>query len=433
MIGLSISVRLFRTLSFLLIVLLGLPVLAAGEWLPDSLHGFFDLRAGMRLQDAPDQRRTSLLEGRLQLETTRQWDVATLQLRGDFIADDVAEDRNLDLEEGSGPFDLREANLLLYPLDWADLKIGRQILTWGNGDLLFLNDLFPKDWQSFLSGRDTEYLKAPSDAVMLSMFPSWGTIDVVYTPRFDPDRYVRGERLAYYNPMFGEVVGREHQARVDKRKSWFSEDELALRLSRNLSGYETALYGYLGYWKSPVGFDMESGRSTFPRLNVWGGSVRGVVLGGVMSAEVAWYDSQDDHDGDDPLLPNSELRYLLGFERELATDLTGGVQWYMEQLLDYDAYRDHLAPGQSPRDRYRQLLTLRLTWLLLNQNLTASLFGFFSPSDQDFYLRPNLSYKITDRWQVSAGANLFGGDEQHTFFGQFEDNTNIYAGIRYSF
>ncbi|MFW6031595.1 MAG: hypothetical protein ACOC9T_03300, partial [Myxococcota bacterium] len=32
----------------------------------------------------------------------------------------------------------------------------------GTGDLVFLNDLFPKDWRSFLLGRDLDYLKAPS-------------------------------------------------------------------------------------------------------------------------------------------------------------------------------------------------------------------------------------------------------------------------------
>ena len=35
-----------------------------------------------------------------------------------------------------------------------DLKIGQQVLTWGTGDYVFLNDLFPKDYQSFFSGRD---------------------------------------------------------------------------------------------------------------------------------------------------------------------------------------------------------------------------------------------------------------------------------------
>jgi len=421
-----------------LLLLAGLmpgPVSTARAGLLDDvdLHGFFDTRAGIRTTSDATQRQTSLLESRLQLDSLYQGDALTLQLRGDFIADDVEQDRSIDLEQGRGWFDLREANLLVSPTDWLDLKVGRQILTWGTGDLLFLNDLFPKDWQAFFIGRDVEYLKAPSDAVMASFFPEWGTIDVVYTPSFDADRYIRGERLSYYNPLLGRTAGRDAVARVDERNGWFSDDELSLRFSRNIGSFETALYGYLGYWKSPVGFDPGSARNTFPRLNVWGASLRGPLAEGIVNLELSWYDSRDDRGGNDPFVPNSEQRLLLGYERELGQDLTAGVQYYLEHLVDYSAYRNSLPAGMPERDENRHLFTLRLTKLLLNQNLTLSLFAYLSPSDRDFYLRPKASYKLTDNWRLSGGANFFGGSDDHTFFGQFENNSNVYAAIRYSF
>jgi hypothetical protein len=141
----------------------------------------------------------------------------------------------------------------------------------------------------------------------------------------------------------------------------------------------------------------------------------------------------DDRSGDDPLVPNSELRVLGGFERELLPEFTAGVQYYLEYLQDYKAYRRTLPGGTPVRDEYRHLLTLRLTRLLLNQNLTLSLFTFWSPSDEDFYLRPKISYKLSDAWLLTAGANLFGGKTTTSFFGQFEKNTNAYVGLRYSF
>jgi hypothetical protein len=48
-------------------------------------------------------------------------------------------------------------------------------------------------------------------------------------------------------------------------------------------------------------------------------------------------------------------------------------------------------------------------------------------------LRPKASYKITDRWLIEGGANIFVGENDYTFYNQFEDNTNVYAGVRYSF
>lgn len=398
-----------------------------------ELHGFLDLRGGSRLQEDPTQRDSSLLEGRLQLDYGHQFEAVNLQLRGDLIADEITAGEAIDLETGAGIFDLREANLVFSPSYSMDVKIGRQILTWGTGDLLFINDLFPKDWQAFFIGRDEEYLKAPSDALLVSLFPEWATIDLALTPRFDADRYLSGQRISYWNPQLGRIAGRDAVIDADQPDQWFEDYELALRLSKNIEGIELALYGYRGFWKSPLGFNATSGRAASTRLNSYGGSLRGSLKGGIANLEVGHYDSRADRDGDDPQQANSEMRYLLGYERELAKELTASGQFYLEQLLDYENYLSTLPGGQAARDEYRQVLTLRLTKLLRQQTLTLSLFSYWSPTDEDYYLRPNLKYKLNDNWLLTAGCNLFGGVQPHTFFSQLADNSNLYAGLRYSF
>ena len=426
----------FRTLTIGLLLGLTLvaPVIAMDLAAIDSdLHGFLDTRYGQRLQSDSHQDQQSLAETRLQLELSRMGDWTTLQLKTDFYYDDVVDQDNIDLEDGSGWLDLREANLLFSPHSQADVKLGRQILTWGTGDLLFINDLFPKDWQSFFSGRDVDYLKAPSDAMLVSFFPEWANIDVVYTPRFDTDRYISGERISYWNPALNRHAGKDTVVSADRPDDWFNDDEWSIRVSRNLSGYELEFYGYDGYWKNPVGFDLSSGQVTFPRLRVLGASLRGSLGPGIASLEAGYYDSLDDRDGSDPLLPNSEWRGLVGYEQEIMRNLTAGFQYYLEILQEYDRYRDSLASTATARDELRHVITTRLTWQLLNQNLTLSLFNFWSPSDRDGYLRPVAKYKLTDAWQVTAGANLFYGEDEHTFFSQFTNNNNLYAGIRYSF
>ena len=69
----------------------------------------------------------------------------------------------------------------------------------------------------------------------------------------------------------------------------------------------------------------------------------------------------------------------------------------------------------------------------MSQNLVLSLFTYYSPSDEDAYLRPSVTYKASDRWTTFAGANVFLGRNDYTFFGQFENNSNVYCGARYSF
>ena len=133
------------------------------------------------------------------------------------------------------------------------------------------------------------------------------------------------------------------------------------------------------------------------------------------------------------MTPNDQQRFLAGYEWEAARNFQVALQYYAEILLDYDGYRSMLPSGQSARDEVRQVATLRLTRLLMNQNLILSLFTFYSPTDADGYCRPSLAYQVDDRWRLMGGANLFWGREDHTFFGQFDDNNNVYAAIRYAF
>ncbi|MBN2131888.1 MAG: hypothetical protein JW741_20475 [Sedimentisphaerales bacterium] len=387
-------------------------------------HGFYEGRLGYRLRDDPYEKDMSIGEARYQFDLFSMRDWGDIKVKGDVIGD---------LVEEQVDFDLREANVFLRPTDSIDLKLGRQVLTWGTGDLIFINDVFPKDWVSFFIGRDTEYLKAPSDAVKVSFFSDAANLDVVYTPEFDPDRFISGERLSYWNPVLGRRAGEDDRLHVERRRDVFEEDETAIRLYRTISNYEVALYGYWGYWKSPGGFNATMTKAIFPELDIYGASIRGTVGKGIGNAEIGYYDSLDDRNGRNPLINNSEMRYLVGYTQEIARNFTAGVQYYVEQMLDYGRYKAALFPGMASRDEFRQVATLRLTKLLMNQTLMLSLFTYYSPTDQDAYLRPIVNYKASDNWMYEIGANVFLGDEPYTFFNQFHNDTNLYVGVRYSF
>jgi hypothetical protein len=388
-----------------------------------EIHGFYETRAGYRLQNDKYEKDMSIMENRLQLDLFSYLDWGDIKVKGDFFGDLVTE---------QGDFDLREANIFARPTTYMDIKVGRQILTWGTGDLVFINDLFPKDWQSFFIGRDTEYLKAPSDAVKISLFSDTANLDIIYTPQFDPDRFIDGTRISYWNSTLTSFAGRNAIVHTDKPNRWFKDSEIAARLYRNINNYELAFYGYQGYWKSPGGQNATMTQAIFPDLNVYGASIRGTVGKGIGNVEVGYYDSADDASGKNFLINNSEIRYLVGYTQEIGKDFTLGLQYYIEQLTDYDQYRANLPSGPA-RDELRHLTTVRLTKLLMKQNLRCSLFTYYSPSDKDVYMRPNVNYKVNDYLTVEAGGNIFFGDYPHTFFSQFQNNTNIYMGFRYNF
>ncbi|MCP4118658.1 MAG: hypothetical protein GY737_25345 [Desulfobacteraceae bacterium] len=388
-----------------------------------EVNGFVEVRAGCRTQNDPHEKDLSVMDTRLRMEVFTYNDLGDFKYKADLWGDGITE---------QGEYDTREAWFFLRPSDSVDLKTGRQVLTWGTGDLVFLNDLFPKDWQSFFIGRDDEYLKAPSDAVKLSFFTDLASVDLVYTPQFDPDRFITGEYISHWNGRKQRLSGQDAPVDADRPDKWFRDDEIAIRIYKNINNYEYALYGYSGFWKRPAGESPEGGKTLFPRLNVYGASVRGQLGSGIGNLELAWYDSRDDTGGANAMAANSEMRYLMGYTRDMAKDFNVSLQYYVEQMLNYKEYKKSLTKGPA-RDRARHVITLQLTKLMMNQNLSLALSAYLSPSDEDACLRPKIGYKASDRLVLEAGANIFTGKDTHTFFAQFENNTNVYTAIRYSF
>jgi hypothetical protein len=393
-----------------------------------ALVGFWDTRLGVRLQnDELVDDDLTLAESRVRLEYERHEKGVEFVLKSDLLFDALVDDRGIDIGRREGWMQLREFKLGVRPHPKTDLAFGRQVLTWGTGDLVFINDLFPKDFNSFFIGRAEEYLKSPVDGVRLSASPGPLNFDLVYSPRFDSDLYLDAERLSFFGSPGSAGP------RVQLPDGAFADDEWHLRVHKRLGSWEFAAYGYDGFWKGPQGFDLDQQVYLFPRLSVYGGSVRGPGAGGILNAEYGYYDSKDAGLKGSRYAPPSEQQLLLGYQRELARELSLGLQYYLTKIVDYGSYQAERLAELPDRDRYRHVLTARLTQLLMAQDLRLSLFAFVSPSDEDGYLRPQLHYRFDDRFSLDLGANIFFGRSRDSFFGQLEDNTNIYSGIRYTF
>ncbi|MFQ5791211.1 MAG: DUF1302 family protein, partial [Acidobacteriota bacterium] len=287
---------------------------------------------------------------------------------------------------------------------WLDLRAGRQIVTWGVGDLLFINDVYPKDWAAFFSGRPLEYLKLGVDAAKVHVATKALNAELVLIPFFQPDNLPGPERFFFFDP-FSKV-----RNRLLREPATTAENaEIALRFYRRVLGSDLSFYAYRGYWRQPSFRPDTPGsparlRGFYPRLRSYGVSAQRNFGAALLNLEGGYYDSRGDRRGVDPAVPNSELRFLVGYQRQLAAELTLGAQYYAEILTDYLAYKSALPPGLPLRDRVRHLLTIRLTQFLTYQTWKLSLFGFYSPSDQDLLLIPELWHAFTDRLSLTVGA-----------------------------
>ncbi len=390
-----------------------------------AIDGFVEADYGVATVEGRPQGDIMLSETRGQVRLSSYGERGDAFLRLDVLHDRVGSDETeIELREGYLRFTLFGDNV--------EAKVGRQPLTWGTGDLLFVNDLFPKDWVSFFAGRDDQYLKAPVDALRLGIFNLPVTVDLVLMPAFTPDRTPTGERLSVPGAGAAAIPG------IETPSGSIEDGEVALRLSRYVGGASVALYGYYGFFPTPQGardgFAKTSATGFYhPELSVYGASARGAALSGVYSLEAGYYDSREDRGGDDPLVPNSSLRHIAGFERQVAEDLTASVQHYGEWMQDFSAYEDALPDGAPTADEYRQLVTLRLEKLVHYQTVRLSLFGFWSPTDEDGHGRALVSYDVSDEVKISVGANVFTGSTRATTFGMLDDDDNVFTRVRYSF
>ena len=394
-----------------------------------EIHGFllgnYSLRTSDQKPSGEEGRDFLLAEERLRLDLFGWTESieASARVKGDFILDHVAEELDVDLREA----------YLDYTTGNFDFRLGRQIVTWGVGDLLFINDVFPKDYVSFFSGRPLEYLKIGSDALRSSYSSELVNAEFLVIPFFEPNNLPTPERFLFFDP-FADVPSREKE----EPATTLENTQLALRVYRRIKDFDVSAYAYRGFWLTPSvkpdDLSSPTGVITFyPELSVYGLSAQGSALGGVLSFETGYYQSREDEGGKDPFIPNSQIRFLIGYQRQIWEDFTLGAQYYGEIMKDYSAYLNSLPPGFPALKEYRDIVTLRLVQFLKNQTLRLSLFTFYSPADNDYFIKPQVSYKFTDKLSATLGANIIGGETDTMFFGQFDKNDNIYMWIRYDF
>lgn len=387
------------------------------EW-----SGFIDAALGTRLdRDALIDDRDTLQEVRARVDIGRQAGRVAIGIKFEIDYDGIEDHWDLKVRNLTAAFTVG---------DDLDIDIGRQVQTWGTGDLVFLNDLFPKDFVSFFAGRDDEYLKAPGDAIRLTRFSETINFDFVWTPVFEPDVYLTGERFSFFSPLAGTNVAPTPPLSATEPGNSLSTGEFALRLFRTAEGREYALYAYSGFFKQPTALT-PSLEPTFAPMRSLGASLRRPLGRGLLNVETSYYLSRDDRRGSDPLVPNSQFRFLAAYEWEARPNFTIGLQYYLESTLNYRRLIDNSPFPQFEADEHRHLLTNRLTYRANRDKHTWSLFTFYSPSDSDIYLRPVYTYRHSDQWSLTAGGNLFAGSSQHTFFGQLEDASNAYFRVRF--
>jgi hypothetical protein len=391
-----------------------------------DVHGFLLGTVSNRISDAPlpggESNNWLLAEERLRVEMAAESDADDTNLTGkiDFLDDHVSASANVGVRELYGE----------YVTDAFELRIGRQMLTWGVADRLFINDVFPKDWAAFFSGKPLEYMKIGSDMAKISVFGDTWDAEITLIPVAQYDVMPGSGRFVVYS-MPG-VTG------VQERDKSISGSEAAIRLHKTFGNVDLALYAFSGFWHQPDK-GLSGANVIYPRLNMFGFTAQNTLFGGVLSLESGFYQSANDTSGANALIANSQYRYLIGYEREIATDVTLGLQFYGELMFQHAAYLASARPafnagfGPQPQPAHRKILTVNLRALWLNQTLTTSLFAMKVGDGGGCMLNPDIHYAVSDELSINVGGHAFQGGPDSWMLGMMKHDDNVYINIKWGF
>ncbi|MBF0350063.1 MAG: hypothetical protein HQM11_03485 [SAR324 cluster bacterium] len=451
-----------------------------------ELAGMLEIERGGRVDVDEDRDQDWTLDNiRVRVKSNGSSQSARYYLKLDFVQDSVIRETHVDI---------REARILFTPLNWMDISVGKQVSTWGVGDMLFINDLFPKNWVANFAGQEMEYLKDGSNSIrMTSYFGMSGGVDIVFHPQFAPDTTPDGCRFSIYNPNSmldptqPELMASAEYCDLDSTtgKNKMTDSELATRWFFKVSDFEVSFYTYSGFYKNPKGLqwlDAEgkaSGNSDpfqthgytaltsdYPGLNVLGFSLEGQLGNGILSWESGFYQSKDDLDGEELFIENSSVKNLIGYRLDLSASVFIGFQWYAELMQNYDSYEESIlalyqtqyqaimaAQGQTVsaqeamdwareqelfkyrREEIQNTYTLRLTLKFMQETLFLNTFVYERPEDHDRFVKLDIKKQMDNALSFALGVNLFEGDDHYLSreFAMLKQDDNAFVRMNYQF
>ncbi|MGH7165312.1 MAG: hypothetical protein ACREIS_07295 [Nitrospiraceae bacterium] len=333
--------------------------------------------------------------------------------------------------EGGVQGRLLEAYANVY-LGSVDLRLGKQIITWGRADATNPTDnLTPKDF-TLLSARDEEERRTGSYAAKANFYRGDYTLSLVWIPIFNPST------IPLTAPPGFTLT-------EDKRDSGaWTYQGFAAKLDHTGGDLDWSVSYYYGLDVNPVGVPLSPTSAVLihTRIHVVGADFARTIGRYGIRGEGAYVHTQNP-DGSNPFIKKPYVWYVLGVDRDITEDLNITVQAYQRIIINYQdpfQFQDPVIQNASvldatfnyQLDRIQEGLNGRIKTTWWNKTLEGELLGQWNLNRGDFFLRPSLAYAFTDVWKGFMGYDIFNG-QRHSFFGRLEPMTSFFAEIRATF
>lgn len=325
--------------------------------------------------------------------------------------------------------DVREA-YLRYRTETLDLKIGRQIISWGRADKINPTDVFASRDHRRLVADDADN-RLGIAAIQLTVRGATNDLSFVVAPEFRPTQLPNGEARA---------LGWDTTRTIPSR-----EEQFGVRLDHTGQGFDWALSA--AYVNDRIGYIAPSGAAgsapgyLFPKTVMLGADFATELGGFGLRGEIAFTDpelnGQQEFAGID-----QRISTVLGAERAIAPNLNLNIQ-VLATFNDRPACSQVCAAsgGEAFRaaNAVRQLawqstalgISLRSRYDFLDDRAFAEATGV-AYDGGGAVVQMRAGYKLTDDIALQAGVDLYAG-HRWEMFGNLQANHGFFIELRRGF
>jgi hypothetical protein len=182
------------------------------------------------------------------------------------------------------------------------------------------------------------------------------------------------------------------------------------------------------------------------RVNVIGADFSTTVGGFGLRGEAAYripYEDPQYHIH----VPNPDLHYVLGVDKEFSGGFSVILQYIGRTVLDFMPLAEPIDPLAIPMHELElknRIITsqqfetshsfsCRLGWNLLHETLNLEVVGLANVTTEEFLLRPRMAYDIADAFTFTLGGELYSGP-MDTLFDFIEDHlSSLFVELKISF
>jgi hypothetical protein len=307
--------------------------------------------------------------------------------------------------------------------------LGRQIIIWGKADGVQITDIIsPMDYTEFLA-RDYDDIRIPVDAFKIRYYRDIVTYEFIWAPNFQAAVLPEGENPWGIQMEMPDDKDAEFEDSVTPEHT-LKNSEFGGKMSLFMQGFDMALSALYTWDKFPVFRKTESGdeitfRQEHHRFTFIGAEFSMPLSDFVIRGESAFYKGKhlESAEFDGRLFKHNMLKWLVGL------DWYPGNSWNVSGQFTDSFIIDH--SDQLAEDAHTMFSTLSVSKKFLRDTFTVSSFAYVGLNNGDMFDRSSVEYAFTDEFRMSAGIDMFVGDEG--MFGQFKENNEVWLKAKYSF